>query len=169
MVKRTAETRGVEAPRRRSEPNPHYAPSEVCHGQSVSPPAEASDRPRCGALTQPTGGPGLRALLLAAVSRIQVYAERFEIALDISGLIRWLAGGSTEHANALRAGAEHGAPHPDRPGSPQDDRPGEALVVGGRENEGLADSSLTRILVRAHTIRDRLSENGTNGLEIVSA
>ena len=110
----------------------------------------------------------LRAFLLAAVSRVQVHADRIEIALDTSGLMRWLSGGSAEHTSAVTGGTEHARPILTIPARLKRTGLEMRLIVGGGENEGPADTSLTRILVRAHAIRDRLFQNGNLTVEEVA-
>ena len=108
----------------------------------------------------------LRAFLLRAVSRIQVHAETIEITLDTPGLISWLSEGSEP------SGMGEGAPS-----SPtiltvplRLNRTGlemRLLVQGGTE-EAAPDGSLTRIMVRAHAIRDRLFQNESLTVEEVA-
>ncbi len=61
----------------------------------------------CAATLAEPGTEKIRGFLLAVVSRIQVHAETIEIALDTSGLIRWLSGGSIEWTGLLNGETEH--------------------------------------------------------------
>ncbi len=95
----------------------------------------------------------LRAIFRSVVARIQIHADRIEVALDPAAAISWLTdGASSRHsaqgeesnpcvlvipAQLKRAGMEM------------------RLVVEGSEVERIVDPGLTRILARAHAIRDR--------------
>ncbi len=109
----------------------------------------------------------LRGLLRGIVCRIEVHSDRIDVLLDTSRLIRWLMEGSvdkptppimaTEHSVTLtiparlkRAGLEM------------------RLVINGEANDGDADPSLTRIIVRAHAIRDLLIQDGNLSVEEVA-
>jgi site-specific DNA recombinase len=109
----------------------------------------------------------LRAFLLAAVSRIQVHAETIEISLDASALIRWLSDQGLGHATMPRTAAEHLVTltipaRLRRTGLEM------RLVIQGETNDEGPDPSLTRIMVRAHAIRDRLFQDGNLTVEEVA-
>jgi len=122
---------------------------------------------RAATLTQ-LGTEKIRGFLLAAVSRIQVHAERIELSLNVSGLVRWLAGGSVEQTSTLNGETDHARAILTIPARLK--RTGQEMrfVVSGEANEAPADASLTRIMVRAHAIRDRLFQNGNLTVEEVA-
>jgi site-specific DNA recombinase len=108
----------------------------------------------------------LRAFLLAAVSRIQVHAEAIEIALDSSGLIRWLLDGSKP--GRVGEGAEPSIIILTVPVRLQRTGLEIRLLVQGGTEEAAPDDSLTRIMVRAHAIRDRLFDDENLTIEEVA-
>jgi len=122
----------------------------------------------CAATLSETGTEKLRTFFLAVVSRIQVHAETIEIALDTSGLMRWLTGCSVEGTSTLNSETDHARTvliipaHLKRTGQEM------RFVVSGASNDAPADASLTRIMVRAHAIRDRLFQNGNLTVEEVA-
>ena len=108
----------------------------------------------------------LRAFLLAAVSRIQVQAESIEISLDASALIHWLSDEGLGQTTMPRTAPEHLVTltipaRLKRTGLEM------RLVIQGETSED-PDPSLTRIMVRAHAIRDRLFQDGNLTVEEVA-
>ncbi len=109
----------------------------------------------------------LRAFLLTVVSRIQVHAETIEISLDASALIHGLADGSFGQATMPQTAPEHLVTltipaRLKRTGLEM------RLLVQGETNDEAPDPSLTRIMVRAHAIRDRLFQDGNLTVEEVA-
>ncbi len=122
----------------------------------------------CAATLTESGTEKLRTFLIAVVSRIQVHAETIEIALDTSGLMRWLMGSSVEQTSTLNGGTDHARTILTIPARLK--RTGQEMrfVVSGASNDAPADASLTRIMVRAHAIRDRLLQDGNLTIEEVA-
>jgi hypothetical protein len=108
----------------------------------------------------------LRAFLLAAVSRIQVHAEAIEITLDTSGLIRFLFDGS--EPGGIGEGAEPSLTILTVPVRLKRTGLEMRLLVQGGTEEAAPDDSLTRIMVRAHAIRDRLFQDENLTVEEVA-
>jgi len=122
----------------------------------------------CAATLSESGTEKLRTFFLAVVSRIQVHAETIEIALATSGLMRWLASSSVEQTSTLKGETEHARTVLTIPARLT--RTGQEMrfVVSGAAREAPADASLTRIMVRAHAIRDRLFRDGNLTIEEVA-
>ena len=110
----------------------------------------------------------LRALLLAVRSRTQVHAESIETSLDTPSLIRWIFDGSLEPSNAVGGSTKHARTTLSVPARLKRTGLEMRLVVNGAVDDAAADPSLTRIMVRAHTIRDRLLKNESLTVEEVA-
>jgi hypothetical protein len=116
----------------------------------------------------------VRRLLLAAVPRIQVHLDRVEIALDPVRLVGWLKADG--EPDACVRGMWSGAQSSGERGCltlvvlAQLKRVGieVRLVVAGAEEGRAPDASITRILVRAHAIRDRLMQDASLTVEEVA-
>lgn len=96
--------------------------------------------------------------LHSVVDRIQVHAERIEASINIPGLIQWLSGGTEHNHEASKAISGHAAvivipARLRRAGLEM------RFVIDGAAEAQAADASLTRLMARAHMIRDRLVED----------
>ncbi len=82
--------------------------------------------------------------------------------------MRSLTGGSVEQTGTLNGGTDHARTILTIPARLK--RTGQEMrfVVSGAASEAPADASLTRIMVRAHAIRDRLFQNGNLTVEEVA-
>ncbi|MFL5144323.1 MAG: hypothetical protein ACJ8DP_13445, partial [Microvirga sp.] len=110
----------------------------------------------------------LRALLLALRSRTQVRAESIDISLDTPSLIRWVFDGSLEPSNAVGGSTKHARTTLSVPARLKRIGLEMRLLVNGAVDDAAVDPSLTRIMVRAHTIRDRLLKNENLTVEEVA-
>jgi len=106
--------------------------------------------------------------VLATVPRIQVFMERIEVTFDTPNLIGWLAPGGSEAGPRVATVPRSSlttlsiAARLKRTGLEM------RFVVNGDADEPEADISLTRIMVRAHAIRDRLLRDDSLSIDEVA-
>jgi site-specific DNA recombinase len=118
----------------------------------------------------------LRGLLLATVPRIEVLKERIEMLLDLAALRRWIDMPRESRDRQISCDAADRANGRD-PGAQvvrvvipaRLKRTGKEMrfVIDG-DTDGQVDASLTRLLVRAHAIRDRLLRDGSLSVDEIA-
>jgi site-specific DNA recombinase len=113
----------------------------------------------------------VHSFIRAVIARIQVHAERIEVALDRDRLLRWLDG---KHQDADRSTAR------DQSTSESDSvvisipvrlrRAGKEmrLIVDDGSEQPLPDAALIRLVIRAHGIRDQLLHDRSLTLEEIA-
>ena len=113
----------------------------------------------------------VHAFIRAVTARIQVHAERIEVALDRGRLLRWLDG---KHQDEDRStGRDQSVSEPDavvmsipvrlrRAGKEM------RLVVDDGSEQPLPDPALIRLVIRAHGIRDQLLHDRSLTLEEIA-
>jgi DNA invertase Pin-like site-specific DNA recombinase len=110
----------------------------------------------------------LRALLRATVSRIQVHADRIDIALHTASLARCLESGSVEPIDSQTHDPEPLITTLTIPARLKRTGLEMRFVVEGAADESRADASLMRIMVRAHTIRSRLLRDSSLSIDEIA-
>ncbi len=110
----------------------------------------------------------VRAFLLATVPRIEVHADRIDVTIDIAGLVSWLSGSQGEFKQ--QRSRETGSAMKMLIIPARLKRTGIEMrfVVDGATDEGVADASLTRIMVRAHAIRNRLLKDASLSVDEIA-
>jgi hypothetical protein len=109
----------------------------------------------------------LRRFLLATVPRIQVLVDRIEVTLDTANLLLWLAPRGCEAGHVVVTDARSSPTTLIIPARLKRTGLEMRFVVEGADDRE-ADISLTRIMVRAHAIRDRLLRDDNLSIDEVA-
>ena len=114
----------------------------------------------------------VRTFMLSIVARIQVHADRIDILLKPSSLVRWL-GRTDSHAEpitATRGDTEGSFATLSIPARLKRVGKEMRILIEDRSDSASPDASLVRVLVRAHMIRDRfLADRGLTLDEIAKS
>ena len=113
----------------------------------------------------------LHAFIRAVTPRVQVHAERIEVALDRGQLLRWLDG-KQQHEDRS-TGRDQSVSAPDAVAMSIPVRLRRAgkemrLVVDDGSEQRLPDPALIRLVIRAHGIRDQLIHDRSLTLEEIA-
>jgi DNA invertase Pin-like site-specific DNA recombinase len=120
----------------------------------------------------------LRGFLLATVPRIQVLKEGIDMAVDVAALRRWIETPRDNRDRQTTCDAADRQANRREPGThvihlaiaARLKRTGKEMrfVTDGVTDEAQVDASLTRLMVRAHAIRDRLLRDGSLSVDEVA-
>jgi site-specific DNA recombinase len=143
---------------------------QCCRSNAIAQKRLLDEAARLAATWQSLDAERLRAVLRAIVTRVQVHSDRVEVTLDQMGVASWL--NAKDQPRPVQAGGDGRERYPTVLTIPARlKRTGieMRMVVEDGSDPANVDSSLVRLLLRAHAIRTRLLEDPSLPLKAIAA